>query len=879
MSEKEPTSKLTTQLTPMMQQYMAVKNQHPSHLLFYRMGDFFELFFEDAIKASQILEIVLTKRGVLDGSDVPMCGVPVHSYELYLHKLIKQNFSIAICDQVETPEEAKRLRGYKAVVKREVTRIITPATLLEENLLNANLHNYLACINFYKNNYTLAYLDISTEDFYFATFSDVEKLINHLTNINPKELILSDDLLKNERLKNHLKNTEIKLANFHGSFFEGAKCQKKIESFYQVKSLDGLGELSVSEIGAIGAIINYVEITQINNLPKLSFPKKFLSEEFLQIDAISQNSLELIQTSRGEYKNSLIHIINHTVTASGSRLMKEFLNFPLTNITKIEKRLETLDFFTKKTDLMESLRGLLKNISDIERILSRINTKRAYSNDLLGLKLSLTQILPISEKLYFLQIPSLLKEIVGGIGNHDDILNLLTRAIDENAPLRITHGGVIKQGFDARLDEYRNLEQGAEKIKEELIEKYRKITGINNLKIKENNVIGIFIEVTAQNFEKISSNPEFIHRQTLANQVRFTSKELRELEGKIINSRQYSLKLEQEIFNEIIEKISAKNESLKQTARSFALLDVVLNLAYIALKYNLSKPILDESEEIIIEEGRHLIVEQGLKKTGSQDFIPNDLRQNNQENIYLITGPNMAGKSTYLRQNALIIILAQIGSFVPAKIAKIGIVDRLFTRIGASDDLSSNKSTFMVEMIETANILNNATKKSFIILDEIGRGTSTQDGLCLAYAILEHLCNRINARCLFATHYHELATMAKNFKNLGFYTVQIKEWNKEIIFMHKIIKGVAEKSYGIHVAKIAGLPRQVIARAENILLELEKNHSQDAKIDLLNFTPQKPKVDYSFLAEELTRLDVDNLSPKDALSLLYKMKGELPNIN
>jgi DNA mismatch repair protein MutS len=879
MSEKEPTSQLTPQLTPMMQQYMAVKNQHPSHLLFYRMGDFFELFFEDAIKASQILEIVLTKRGVLDGSDVPMCGVPVHSYELYLHKLIKQNFSIAICDQVETPEEAKRLRGYKAVVKREVTRIITPATLLEENLLNANLHNYLACINFYKNNYTLAYLDISTEDFYFATFSDVEKLINHLTNINPKELILSDDLLKNERLKNHLKNTEIKLANFHGSFFEGTKCQKKIESFYQVKSLDGLGELSVSEIGAIGAIINYVEITQINNLPKLSFPKKFLSEEFLQIDAISQNSLELMQTSRGEYKNSLIHIINHTVTASGSRLMKEFLNFPLTNITKIEKRLETLDFFIKKTDLMESLRGLLKNISDIERILSRINTKRAYSNDLLGLKLSLTQILPISEKLYFLQIPSLLKEIVGGIGNHDDILNLLTIAIDENAPLRITHGGVIKQGFDARLDEYRNLEQGAEKIKEELIEKYRKITGINNLKIKENNVIGIFIEVTAQNFEKISSNPEFIHRQTLANQVRFTSKELRELENKIINSRQYSLKLEQEIFNEIIEKISAKNESLKQTARSFALLDVVLNLAYIALKYNLSKPILDESEEIIIEEGRHLIVEQGLKKTGSQDFIPNDLRQNNQENIYLITGPNMAGKSTYLRQNALIIILAQIGSFVPAKIAKIGIVDRLFTRIGASDDLSSNKSTFMVEMIETANILNNATKKSFIILDEIGRGTSTQDGLCLAYAILEHLCNRINARCLFATHYHELATMAKNFKNLGFYTVQIKEWNKEIIFMHKIIKGVAEKSYGIHVAKIAGLPRQVIARAENILLELEKNHSQDAKIDLLNFTPQKPKVDYSFLAEELTRLDVDNLSPKDALSLLYKMKGELPNIN
>jgi len=879
MSEKEPTSQLPPQLTPMMQQYMAVKNQHPSHLLFYRMGDFFELFFEDAIKASQILEIVLTKRGVLDGSDVPMCGVPVHSYELYLHKLIKQNISIAICDQVETPEEAKRLRGYKAVVKREVTRIITPATLLEENLLNANLHNYLACINFYKNNYTLAYLDISTEDFYFATFSDVEKLINHLTNINPKELILSDDLLKNERLKNHLKNTEIKLANFHGSFFEGAKCQKKIESFYQVKSLDGLGELSVSEIGAIGAIINYVEITQINNLPKLSFPKKFLSEEFLQIDAISQNSLELMQTSRGEYKNSLIHIINHTVTASGSRLMKEFLNFPLTNITKIEKRLETLDFFTKKTDLMESLRGLLKNISDIERILSRINTKRAYSNDLLGLKLSLTQILPISEKLYFLSMPPLLKEIVDGIGNHDDILNLLTIAIDENAPLRITHGGVIKQGFDARLDEYRNLEQGAEKIKEELIEKYRKITGINNLKIKENNVIGIFIEVTAQNFEKISSNPEFIHRQTLANQVRFTSKELRELEGKIINSRQYSLKLEQEIFNEIIEKISAKNESLKQTARSFALLDVVLNLAYIALKYNLSKPILDESEEIIIEEGRHLIVEQGLKKSGSQDFIPNDLRQNNQENIYLITGPNMAGKSTYLRQNALIIILAQIGSFVPAKIAKIGIVDRLFTRIGASDDLSSNKSTFMVEMIETANILNNATKKSFIILDEIGRGTSTQDGLCLAYAILEHLCNRINARCLFATHYHELATMAKNFKNLGFYTVQIKEWNKEIIFMHKIIKGVAEKSYGIHVAKIAGLPRQVIARAENILLELEKNHSQDAKIDLLNFTPQKPNVDYSFLAEELTRLDVDNLSPKDALSLLYKMKGELPNIN
>ncbi|MFN5351642.1 MAG: DNA mismatch repair protein MutS, partial [Alphaproteobacteria bacterium] len=876
MSEKELIPEIPSQLTPMMQQYMAVKNQHPSHLLFYRMGDFFELFFEDAIKASQILEIVLTKRGVLDGSDVPMCGVPVHSYELYLHKLIKQNFSIAICDQVETPEEAKKLRGYKAVVKREVTRIITPATLLEENLLNANLHNYLACINLYKNNYSLAYLDISTEDFYFASFSDVEKLINHLSNINPKELILPDDLLKNERLKNHLKNTEIKLANFHSSFFEGAKCQKKIESFYQIKSLDGLGDLSVAEIGAIGAIINYVEITQINNLPKLSFPKKFLSEEFLQIDAISQNSLELMQTSRGEYKNSLIHIINHTVTASGSRLMKEFLNFPLTNITKIEKRLEVVDFFAKKTDLMESLRGLLKNISDIERILSRINTKRAYSNDLLGLKLSLAQILPISEKLYFLQMPPLLKEIVGGIGNHDDTLNLLTRAIDENAPLRITNGGVIKQGFDARLDEYRNLEQGAEKIKEELIEKYRKITGISNLKIKENNVIGIFIEVTAQNFEKISSNPEFIHRQTLANQVRFTSKELRELENKIINSRQYSLKLEQEIFNEIIEKISAKNESLRQTARSFALLDVVLNLAYIALKYNLLKPILDESEEIIIEEGRHLIVEQGLKKTGSQDFIPNDLRQNNQENIYLITGPNMAGKSTYLRQNALIIILAQIGSFVPAKIAKIGIVDRLFTRIGASDDLSSNKSTFMVEMIETANILNNATKKSFIILDEIGRGTSTQDGLSLAYAILEHLYSRVNARCLFATHYHELATMAKNFKNLGFYTVQIKEWNKEIIFMHKIIKGVAEKSYGIHVAKIAGLPRQVIARAENILLELEKNHSQDAKIDLLNFTPQKPKVDYSFLAEELTRLDVDNLSPKDALSLLYKMKGELP---
>lgn len=866
-------------LTPMMQQYLAVKNKHPDCIVFFRLGDFFELFFDDAVLASGLLEIVLTKRGSIDGAEIPMCGIPAHSYEFYLSKLIKNNLSVAICDQMETPDEAKKLRGTKAVVERRVTRIVTPATVLEENLLNSNSKNYLCAIVVATKQISLAYLDISTQDFSYASFKNFDELKNHLNLISPKEILIADDVLKAQEVNFYLKTVGAKISNFHSSFFNEKTCTNKIQNFFEIKSTLGFGDLNSAEISCIGAIIGYLEITLLENAIKPNFPKKFNESDFLSIDIASKNALELFVSSKGDSKNSLFHILNTTITSLGNRLMVEFMNFPLTNINKIEARLKATAFFVENFDLTLNLRDILGKVSDLERILSRIITKKAYSNDIIALKTTLHQILPISEKLYFLELPDLMKQILLNLGTYDEVLNLLNKAIDDSPLSKITNGGVIKKGFDAKLDEYRNLENGGENVKQELLEKYKTITGVQNLKIKENNIVGLFLETSSQNFERISVNNLFIHRQTLPNFVRFTTSELKELETKIVNARNYSQKLETELFFDILEKIAKYSSNLQTTAKAFALLDVILSFAYNANKQNLTKPILDSSNEIIIEEARHLVVEKNLKVGALTDFIANDLRLTFKENIWLITGPNMAGKSTFLRQNAIIILMAQMGSFVPAKMAKIGLVDKLFTRIGAYDDLSSNQSTFMVEMIEAANILNNATKNSFVILDEIGRGTATVDGLSIAFSILEYLHNKIGSRCLFATHYHELIDMVKPFKNLGFYTVLVKEWQNEVVFMHKIIKGVAEKSYGIFVAKIAGLPKPVIERAKQILTTL--NSQKLESLDLFNL-PSKHQEDNPYkhftedLAEKLKYLD--DLSPKQALELLYAIKDKVKSL-
>ena len=870
----------------MMSQYMEIKSDYSEALLFYRMGDFYELFFEDAKVAASALDIALTKRGKHSGEDIPMCGVPHHSAENYIYTLIKKGFRVAICEQMESPEEAKK-RGYKAVVKREVVRLVTPGTLTEDNLLDAKKSNYLASYSLVHKEASVSWIDISTGSFYISSITP-EKLGSELTRLSPSEILLSEDLAKAHR--DLAEEFGISVTELGNSAFDSSSARERLKKIFNVETVDGLGTFNRAELSSMGAIIEYLEITQKGKLPMLSRPRRELNSSFMTIDTATRKNLELTKgLSSGNKSGSLLSVIDHTLTSGGARLLEKRVSAPSTNLGEIEKRLNGLDFMIADPSLSSSLRSELRKVPDLDRALSRISLERAGPRDLVAIRNGLLQSSIISKILSSFTLPKLIKEKTTVFPEQDKFLSLLTEALVDEPPILARDGGFIREGFDPKLDEARRLRSEGKKIIAEMQMDLVKISGIQSLKIKHNNVLGYFVETPATHADRMLSPPlsdTFIHRQTTANQVRFSTVELSEIETKILNAASHSLEIEKQTFKDLCGSILQYGECITDIADYLSEIDLTIALSELARNESWVKPTVDESRNFEISGGRHPVVEQALKKEGKA-FISNECTLNDGK-ICLLTGPNMSGKSTFLRQNAIIVLLAQIGSFVPAASAKLGIVSQLFSRVGASDDLARGRSTFMVEMVETASILNQADENSFVILDEIGRGTATYDGLSIAWATLEHLHNVNKARALFATHYHELTHLSVEMDRLENSTVSVKEWEGEVVFLHEVIRGAADRSYGVQVAKLAGLPETVIKRSKLILEKLEKGHYQGQSNlkglinDLPLFSndqnfhePTGKEVDP--IHEEIRNINLDNTSPRDALELLYKLKETQKN--
>lgn len=853
-------------LTPMMKQYLNIKAEHPDAILFYRMGDFYEMFFEDATIAAPILAITLTKRGQHQNQDIPMCGVPFHSSDNYIAKLIEAGYKVAICEQLETPEEAKK-RGAKSVVKREVVRIITPGTITEDNLLKNASSNFLLAIAAHKEQISVAWADISTGEFYVSKACE-KSLTDDLARIAAKEILISDRLYRQENICSLLSDYRRIVTIQANNLFELSKAEHKFQQYYNVISSEVFGLYSQAELIACGALLEYIELTQKTSGLKISSPSRLNNALFMSIDNATRNNLELTRTMLGEKKGSLLSLIDKTKTSSGTRLLANYLAAPLVDVEAINNRLDLVEFFLKETQLRSDQSVLLKQIGDIERAISRLGFNRGGPRDLEIICCSLKSSDQILANFLYLETnaPVILEKHLSNLSGFDELFTELNSALATDLPMLARDGGFIKKCYSPRLDHLNDLKENSQQRLNELRHKYIKETGITSLKINYNNVLGYFIDITPQHASKMGE--QFIHRQTLANSVRYTSMELRELESELLNLADNIIKTELTLYQELVAKILEKSEALLLFSYSIAVIDVAISLADLAEDNNYCRPVLDNSVDFDIQNGRHPVIEISLNQQ-KQEFIANDCHLNPGKNLWLITGPNMAGKSTYLRQNALIAIMAQIGSFVPAKSAHIGIVDKIYSRVGAADDLARGRSTFMVEMVETANILNNATNASLIILDEIGRGTSTYDGVSIASSCLEYIHNNLKCRALFATHYHELTNLQNQLASLVCYTMQIKEWQDKVIFMHKIIEGVADKSYGIHVAELAGLPKVVIARAKTILTSLEQAKDRSIDIDISsNIKAQEEHPIAKFIEE----LDIDNLSPKEALEILYKMK-------
>lgn len=862
-------------VTPMMQQYLATKREYQDCLLFYRMGDFYEMFFDDAIKAAEVLDIALTKRGKHDENDIPMCGVPYHSCEPYLQRLIKSGLKVAICEQMESPEEAKK-RGYKAVVKREVVRVVTPGTLTEDNLLDTRQSNYLAAIAATAGKLALAWVDISTGECK-TMLTSPETLNADLARLNPKEILVA------ERFTDTVALPEWKsvLTTHVASMFEVQRATQRLKAFYDVGDLTAFGEFQASEIAACGALIEYLNLTQRGAMPRLASPSRFISQHFMMMDAATRRNLELTLSLSGERKGSLLSIIDKTITGAGARLLSSYISAPLAYAEGINARLDNVQFFCEQTSLREELRKHLKHIPDIERALSRICLDRASPRDLTAIRDGLTEALRVAELLEFSNSgtkPMGIRHVCTDIGSHDNLLEQLRKSLKDEVGALARDGGFIASGCHTKLDELRGLQVNSRQKLMQLQEEYRKHTGINTLKVTHNNVLGFFIEVTPMHSKKMEDEM-FIHRQTLASAVRYSTVALQELESNIVSAKDKILAIELEIFAVLVASIKSQAEPISLTAQALATLDVAASLAELAQERNYTRPKVDNSTAFSITHGRHPVVEVHVQKQTGGQFIANNCDLSAQQRLWLLTGPNMAGKSTFLRQNALITILAQIGSYVPAESAHIGTADRLFSRVGAADDLARGRSTFMVEMVETATILNQSTERSLVILDEIGRGTATYDGLSIAWAVVEHLHNTSRCRTLFATHYHEMTSLTAMLPSLACYTMRVKEWQGNVVFLHEVMQGAADRSYGIHVAKLAGLPKPVIKRATELLHSLENTHAAGSIATLAQdmplFTqqsPQQPTSQPSSLETELQALDVDALTPREALEVLYRLK-------
>jgi DNA mismatch repair protein MutS len=874
--------------TPMMAQYLEVKRRHPGSLLFYRMGDFYELFFDDAEVAARALDLTLTKRGKHLGEDIRMCGVPAHSHESYLLRLIRGGHRVAICDQLEDPAAAKK-RGSKAVVKRDVVRVVTPGTLTEDTLLDARRNNHLAALAEAQGALGLAWIDMSTGGFWMQEVA-ADTLASALARVAPGELLLTERLVAREDLATVLDEWRTRLTPLPSPRFDSENARKRLERFYGVAALDAFGAFNRAEIAAGGALLDYVELTQVGRMPRLGTPQALASDGVMEIDPATRRNLELEQTLAGERRGSLLATIDWTLTGAGARLLAQRLAAPLADGAAIERRLDMIAFFLADHRRREALRATLKAIPDLERALSRLTLDRGGPRDLAALRDGLAAVPTLRALLAaagLAAVPSGIASAATELGEHGALVEHFGAALGAELPLAASDGGFIAAGFDSELDQLRVLRDDSRRHIAGLQARYAEASGITSLKIRHNNVLGYYIEVSATHGEKLRSDQRFIHRQTMAGAVRFSTVELGELEQRIVAAGDKALARELEHFGSLRQMAIDAADAIACAAGAIADLDVAAALGELAVVRDWRRPLVENSTRFAIAGGRHPVVEAALLERGER-FVPNDcaLDAESGARLWLLTGPNMAGKSTFLRQNALITILAQSGSYVPATRATIGIVDRLFSRVGAADDLARGRSTFMVEMVETASILHRAGPRALVILDEIGRGTATYDGLSIAWAAIEHLHAANRCRALFATHYHELTALQAKLEGLACHTMRVKEWQGDVVFLHEVAPGTADRSYGIHVARLAGLPEAVIARAQEVLTALEKRGETGQVAKLADDLPlfnlaKRPSAGARGVAEptavetELAGINPDELAPREALDLIYRQRRML----
>ncbi|CAO3445693.1 DNA mismatch repair protein MutS [Azospirillum largimobile] len=879
--------------TPMMAQYLEIKQAHPDCLLFYRMGDFYEMFFEDAVNAAAALDIALTKRGQHLGEDIPMCGVPVHSHENYLQRLIRQGFRVAICEQMEDPAEAKK-RGSKSVVKRGVIRIVTPGTLTEDSLLDSRSSNWLAAVAEAAGGLGLAWLEMSTGE---LVVQPVERtgLGAALGRLDPQEVLISEKLSQTPELFELWGEWKSRLTVQPTPRFDSENGKQRLLTQYGVGTLDAFGSFTRAEVAAAGALVGYVELTQKGRVPRLSSPRRVGPGAVMEIDASTARNLELTRTLTGERRGSLLATIDRTVTGAGARLLCAHLAAPLTDPAAIGRRLDMVEFALAEERLRGDLHQSLRSCPDLERALSRLTLGRGGPRDLAAIRDGLRQAGLIRELLAgAMPLPDGLAALDKRLGAHSELVDQLTQALAPELPLLARDGGFIARDYSYALDELVTLRDESRRLIAGLQTKYAEIAGVPSLKVKHNNVLGYHIEVTAAHADKLMSDKGrevFMHRQTMANAVRFGTVELSDLERRISEAADKALAVELELFAGLVESVAARADAIAQAAHALAALDVATSLAELAEERRYSRPLVDDSLAFAIKGGRHPVVEAVLDAAHGGPFVANDCDLAPDNRLWLLTGPNMAGKSTFLRQNALIAVLAQMGSFVPAERAHIGVVDRLYSRVGAADDLARGRSTFMVEMVETAAILNQSGARALVILDEIGRGTATFDGLSIAWACVEHLHDVNRCRALFATHYHELTMLASKLPSLSCHTMRIKEWQGDVVFLHEVTAGSADRSYGIHVAKLAGLPPAVVGRADEVLKLLESGdqnatiHRLAEDLPLFSAALKRPVPKAEVLAEApagpspveeaLAGIDPDSLTPRQALDELYRLRGLL----
>ena len=872
--------------TPMMAQYLEIKARYPNALLFYRMGDFYELFFQDAVDAAAALDIALTKRGKHAGEDIAMCGVPVHAAENYLLTLIRKGFRVAVCEQLEDPAEAKK-RGYKAVVRRDVVRLVTPGTLTEDALLDTRTSNYLAAWSEIRGEGAVAWADLSTGEVRVAPVS-LAGLGPLLARLSPREVLVGPAVGDEAELL--IEEAGAATTPLSAASFDSASAEARLKALYRVGELEGFGAFSRAEVSALGAMADYIDITQKGALPRLRPPVREAETGAMRIDAATRRNLELTQALSGGREGSLLHAIDRTRTGAGARLLAARLASPSADPALIAGRLDGVQFFVADPGLRDAVRAALARAPDMERALSRLALDRGGPRDLAALRAGLEQAVTLAAS--FADAPPVLSQAAGALTGHEALTETLAAALVEEPPLQKRDGGFVAAGYEPGLDEQRALRDDGKSVILGMQAEYQALSGVTALKVRHNNVLGYYIETPASHAEKMLAEPlsnTFIHRQTLANAIRFTTAPLSEMQSKILAAGGAALEMELKIFDALRERVLDRADAIAAAARALAEIDLAAGLAALAVEEDWTRPVVEEGRAFAIEGARHAVIEQALRRTGETGFVPNDCNLSDAEDshrLWLLTGPNMAGKSTFLRQNALIAILAQMGSYVPASAARIGVVDQLFSRVGAADDLARGRSTFMVEMVETAAILNQAGPGALVILDEIGRGTATYDGLSIAWAVLEHLHDANRCRGLFATHYHELTALSTRLGGLTNATMAVREWEGEAVFLHEVRPGAADRSYGVQVARLAGLPAAVVERAKSVLEALEAEEREGGKasgliedLPLFNAKPAPaPPPAARGLSEveaRLAEIAPDDLTPREALDALYALRALL----